>query len=144
MFSISPAEVFTIAIIALILFGPRRLAEMARQAGKLTGELRRTADELRSGLQQELDEVKAPIDDLREDLAAAGKGLVETAEGELRWVEKPAAPKPAADVRPEAPAGEADPEDRVEDDPGAASVDSPADRVGNGPDAAAADGSEET
>ncbi len=97
MFSISPAELFTIAIIALIVFGPRRLAEMARQAGKLTGELRRTAEELRSGLQEELDEVRKPIDDLRTDLAAAGKGLVETAEGELRWVDTDTGPAAGAD-----------------------------------------------
>ncbi len=89
MFSISPAEFLTIAVIALIIFGPKRLAEMARQAGKITGELRRTADDLRSGVQAELDEVTKPITDLQTDLAAAGKGLMETAEGELRWVDVP-------------------------------------------------------
>ncbi len=89
MFSISPAEFLTIAVIALIIFGPKRLAEMARQAGKITGELRRTADDLRSGIQSELDEVTKPITDLQTDLAAAGKGLMETAEGELRWIDVP-------------------------------------------------------
>ncbi len=122
MFSISPAELLTIAVIALLIFGPRRLAEMARQAGKVTGELRRTADDLRSGIQSELDEVTKPITDLRSgiqseldevtkpitdlstDLAAAGKGLVESAEGELKWVDVP--PKPPGD---EPPADEPEP-----------------------------------
>ena len=100
MFSISAAEIITILVVALIIFGPRRLAEMARQAGKLTSELRKTTDQLRQGLQEELDEVRQPfedvkrdlqepLDDLRTDLAAAGKGLQETAEGELRWVDVP-------------------------------------------------------
>ncbi len=105
MFSVSPAEFLTIAVIALIIFGPRRLAEMARQAGKITGELRRTADDLRSGVQAELDEVTKPITDLKTDLAAAGKGLMETAEGELRWVDAPPEPDepPPEDGGPAAP-----------------------------------------
>ncbi len=104
MFSISPAEFLTIAVIALIIFGPKRLGEMARQAGRLTGELRRSADELRSGIQTELDEVVKPVSDLRTDLAAAGKGLMETAEGELRWVDTQLTAHPAAEPAPTPPA----------------------------------------
>lgn len=98
MFSITPSEVIVIVIVALIVFGPRRLVEVSRKAGQIAGQLRRTADELRTGLEEEIRSVKEPLDEmtkpLREaqyGLAAAGKELYETAEGELRWADEPAA-----------------------------------------------------
>lgn len=100
MFSITPSEFLTIAVIALIVFGPRRLAEMARRAGKITADLKRTSDELRAGIQEELDGVSAPFREAATGLAAAGKGLLETAEGELKWVDVG-----PADAEPEADAG---------------------------------------
>lgn len=53
MFSVSPAEIFTIAIVALIVFGPSRLPEMTRKAGKVIREIRDTAQELREGIERE-------------------------------------------------------------------------------------------
>ena len=40
MFSVSPAEILTIAVVALLVFGPRRLPEIARKAGKVLRDLR--------------------------------------------------------------------------------------------------------
>ena len=39
---------------ALILFGPKKLPEMARQAGKLLAELRRASNEFRSQIETEI------------------------------------------------------------------------------------------
>lgn len=50
MFNIGGGEVLVIAFIALIVLGPQRLPDAARQAGKAIGELRR----LSSGFQSEL------------------------------------------------------------------------------------------
>lgn len=53
MFSISPAEILTIAVVALIVFGPRRMPELSRRAGRLLRELKETAQDLREGIEAE-------------------------------------------------------------------------------------------
>jgi Tat protein translocase TatB subunit len=50
MFNIGGGEVLVIALIALIVLGPQRLPNAARQAGKVMGDLRRIS----SGFQSEL------------------------------------------------------------------------------------------
>lgn len=50
MFNVGGAEFLVIALIALIVLGPQRLPEAARQVGKVMGDLRR----LSSGFQNEL------------------------------------------------------------------------------------------
>jgi sec-independent protein translocase protein TatB len=50
MFNIGGGEVLVIALVALIVLGPQRLPDAARQVGKAMGELRR----LSSGFQNEI------------------------------------------------------------------------------------------
>lgn len=62
---LGPLEILTVAVIALVVFGPQRLPEIARNIGKAVNELRRmTADvktELREGLSaDDLDGYEAP------------------------------------------------------------------------------------
>lgn len=54
MFSVSPAEILTIAVVALVVFGPKRLPEMSRKIGGALRELKDTAADLRRGLESEL------------------------------------------------------------------------------------------
>ena len=55
MFGVSPAELLTIAVVALIVLGPRRLPDASRRAGRALRQLRDTADELRRGIESEAD-----------------------------------------------------------------------------------------
>ena len=61
MFNIGGGELLVIMLLALLVLGPQRLPDAARQAGKAMGELRR----LSSGFQQELknamEEDPAPV-----------------------------------------------------------------------------------
>ena len=43
-----------IFILALLLFGPKKLPELARQLGKLMGEFRRASNEFRMQMEEEL------------------------------------------------------------------------------------------
>jgi Tat protein translocase TatB subunit len=47
MFGVGPEELVLILIIALIVLGPERMPKVARDLGRVVGELRRTSDELR-------------------------------------------------------------------------------------------------
>src|SRR5271170_8307304 len=43
-----------IFLLALLLFGPKKLPELARQIGKLMGEFRRASNEFRMQMEEEL------------------------------------------------------------------------------------------
>ena len=47
-------EMIFLAILALILFGPRRLPEIARQAGRFMAEFRRASNEFQNQIHEEV------------------------------------------------------------------------------------------
>ena len=65
MFSVSPAEIITIVVVALVVFGPRRLPEIARRVGRVARDLKGAADELRADFEKEYEETLAPLDEAR-------------------------------------------------------------------------------
>ncbi|KAB2809178.1 sec-independent translocase [Pimelobacter simplex] len=54
MFGIGFGEIVVIAFIAVLVFGPDRLPEVARQAGKLVRQMRQFANNARDELRSEL------------------------------------------------------------------------------------------
>ena len=52
--SIGMPELVIILVIALIVFGPRKLPELGRSLGKSIGEFRKASNELRSTLEDEI------------------------------------------------------------------------------------------
>jgi sec-independent protein translocase protein TatB len=52
--AMSFSDTIFLFFLALILFGPKKLPEMARQAGKLLAELRRASNEFRSQIETEI------------------------------------------------------------------------------------------
>jgi len=63
MFGIGPLELVMILVVALLVFGPKRVPELARTVGKGLAEFRRASNDLRQSLA--LDEIQQ---DLRRDL----------------------------------------------------------------------------
>ncbi len=63
--SIGMPELIIILVIALIIFGPRKLPELGRSLGKSLGEFKRASNELRSTLEEEI-----RIEDQRDQRAA--------------------------------------------------------------------------
>lgn len=73
MFNIGGGEFLVIALIALIVLGPQRLPEAARQVGKAMGELRRMSSGFQSELKGALEEADrvTKLPPARDVLAAA-------------------------------------------------------------------------
>ncbi|HEV3471648.1 MAG TPA: Sec-independent protein translocase protein TatB [Actinomycetota bacterium] len=53
---IGPLEILVVGVIALIVFGPKRLPELARSVGRALAEFRRQATEIRSEFTAGLDD----------------------------------------------------------------------------------------
>ena len=60
MFSGGFAEIGFILFIAYLLFGPKKLPEIARTLGKGLGELRRASNELKTSLEEEIANLDRP------------------------------------------------------------------------------------
>jgi|KBSSwiStaDraftv2_1062776.scaffolds.fasta_scaffold262692_2 TatA/E family protein of Tat protein translocase len=71
--SIGMPELIIIFVIALIIFGPRKLPELGRSLGKSLSEFKRASNELKSTLEEEirLDEQRANLEASKAASAAA-------------------------------------------------------------------------
>lgn len=73
MFDIGGPEFVFLALLALLVFGPRRLPELGRTAGEHVARLRRAWLELRRDLEREVSD--SGVDELRRGLRDAGREL---------------------------------------------------------------------
>jgi sec-independent protein translocase protein TatB len=84
MFDIGFSELLVIALVALIVFGPKRLPEMARTAGHWMGRLRRFMENVKQDLDRELNtEELAQFKKLQEELAQTRAML--QSQGDKTW-----------------------------------------------------------
>ena len=65
MFNVGIGEIMAIVLVCLLLFGPERLPEMARQAGRFLGRLRLTTQEALDQVKREADLHDLNLPDLR-------------------------------------------------------------------------------
>ena len=54
MFGLGVPEILLIMIVALIVFGPRKLPEIGRSLGKAMGEFRKATDDLKNTIEREV------------------------------------------------------------------------------------------
>jgi sec-independent protein translocase protein TatB len=72
MFGVSITELIVIFLVALVLFGPDQLPHMARQLGKLMGDLKKGSDSVR---REFYNTVYPPAQEIRRDLSASARDL---------------------------------------------------------------------
>jgi len=58
--SLGPAEIFVILVVALLVFGPEKMPEIARQVGRAAREFRRVQQHLRTELRDVVAEFDTP------------------------------------------------------------------------------------
>jgi TatA/E family protein of Tat protein translocase len=112
--SLGLPEILLIFVLALLLFGPRKLPEIGRTLGRAMNEFRRAADELKTSLEREVNlDISKDLNDLKKDLRDARstvgdirasvdpfhdlKSSVKDLATSLDPRREPAAPAPAAD-----------------------------------------------
>lgn len=94
--SIGMPELVIILVIALIVFGPRKLPELGRSLGKSLGEFKRASNELRSTLEEEI-----RIEETREQRAkvqAEQKSALDQADVSTATPSPVATPPPSQDT----------------------------------------------
>ena len=64
--TLGPQEVFIIFLVALLLFGPKKLPEIGRTVGKALSEFRRASNELKATFDRELGNLEAETKELKE------------------------------------------------------------------------------
>jgi TatA/E family protein of Tat protein translocase len=64
--SIGPAELILIFVIALLVFGPKKLPEIGRSVGKALREFKKTSDEIKGRIEEEIE--ASELKDIRKDI----------------------------------------------------------------------------
>jgi TatA/E family protein of Tat protein translocase len=70
MFGIGMPEMLMILAVALIVFGPKRLPELAKSLGRALGEFRRATSDLKQSIETDtgLDEVRSSLNEVKQDV----------------------------------------------------------------------------
>ena len=102
MFGLGVPELIVIFVIALIVFGPKKLPDLGKALGRGIAEFKKASQEVKETIETEVRNAEHSID------IAKLKAEVEGAEAEVRKLDAPAqATAPVAgDASGEAPAGE--------------------------------------
>ncbi|MEW6409496.1 MAG: twin-arginine translocase TatA/TatE family subunit [Nitrospirota bacterium] len=64
MFGLGVPELIVIFIVALLVFGPKKLPELGRSLGRALGEFRRTTDGIKESIEAEIKDIPESTDDL--------------------------------------------------------------------------------
>jgi sec-independent protein translocase protein TatA len=94
-------EILLILVLALVIFGPKRLPDMGRSIGRSMREFRRAASDLRREVETDLDVEESPQARARSVRARSG-----STGGAARAEAAPETATPEADAQP--PAGDGD------------------------------------
>ena len=105
---IGGAELVFVLVLALLLFGPRRLPQIGRTIGKTLGDLRKATTDFKSNLEREVD--LSEVRDLHGNIKSAGREIKDTVK-EVRdlgvahgsWEPAERVPPPATPPAPESP-----------------------------------------
>ena len=68
-------ELLIIFVIALLVFGPKKLPELGKSLGKGLREFKRATEDLKSNWEDQMKEVEEPVKEAAKDLVETGKDV---------------------------------------------------------------------
>jgi len=74
---ISGQEIIILALAVLILFGSKKIPEMARGLGKGMREFRKAADDIKRELNQSAPDIKSGLDDIGKNIKESSEELMD-------------------------------------------------------------------
>jgi len=69
------SEMLMIFVIALLVFGPKKLPELGKSLGKGIREFKKATEELKSSWEDQVKDISEPINDFKRDLHSMGQNL---------------------------------------------------------------------
>src|SRR2546427_8027840 len=69
------AEMLVIFIVALLVFGPKKLPELGKSLGKGIREFKKATEELKSSWEDQVKDVAAPLNDVKRDFHNMGQDM---------------------------------------------------------------------
>jgi len=90
-------ELIVIFLVALLVFGPRKLPELGKTLGRGLAEFKRASDDLKRTIEDEIEQGKHQVAEIRDEVSSARQQV-----GELRNTVASTAPGPPV-VPPAAP-----------------------------------------
>lgn len=86
------SEMLMIFVIALLVFGPKKLPELGKSLGKGIREFKKATEELKANWEDQVKDISEPINDAKKELHGMGQNLRAQVYQHL----EPAATEPAA------------------------------------------------
>lgn len=80
LFGISGGEIFIILLLILVLFGPKKIPEIARSLGKGINEIKKVQRDINAEIHRYSEEIDNPARDIKEDIEGFSKGLTDSSE----------------------------------------------------------------
>jgi Tat protein translocase TatB subunit len=105
MGSLGTGEILVIAVVALIVFGPKRLPELARKAGEMLTKTREATKSVTSALDSEYDGITAPLQDLKSEYDSTVKGFKDAASTATGFSVDMSSPRPPTSSESDTPTG---------------------------------------
>ena|SRR5215475_3639164 len=69
------SEMIVIFVVALLVFGPKKLPELGKSLGKGIREFRKATDELKSSWEEQVKDIQSPINDVKNDIRNIGQDI---------------------------------------------------------------------
>lgn len=82
-------ELIVIFLVALLVFGPRKLPELGKTLGKGLAEFKRASDDLKRTIEDEIEQGKHQVSEIRDEVSSARREV-----GELKNTVTATAPGP--------------------------------------------------